>query len=111
MEPLDETAARAFDELREAMLAVLDGAVLEAGDLIVVDNRTAVHGRTAFRPRYDGQDRWLRRCFAVADLRPSRAVRTPGSQVCAPLKRAVTADRRAVAPAAGEPAAGSRPPG
>ncbi|WP_238782859.1 TauD/TfdA family dioxygenase [Streptomyces monomycini] len=88
MEPLDATAARAFDELREAMLAVLDGAVLEAGDLIVVDNRAAVHGRTAFRPRYDGQDRWLRRCFAVADLRPSRAVRPPGSQVCAPLKPA-----------------------
>ncbi|MEU7150198.1 TauD/TfdA family dioxygenase [Streptomyces sp. NPDC045456] len=86
MEPLDETAERAFGELRDAMLAVLDGAVLEAGDLIVVDNRTAVHGRTAFRPRYDGQDRWLRRCFAVADLRPSRAARAPGSQVCAPLK-------------------------
>ncbi|MEU2792831.1 TauD/TfdA family dioxygenase [Streptomyces sp. NPDC007100] len=88
MEPLDETAARAFDELREAMLAVLVGTVLEAGDLIVVDNRAAVHGRTAFRPRYDGRDRWLRRCFAVADLRPSRAVRAPGSQVCAPLRPA-----------------------
>ncbi|MFF9090316.1 TauD/TfdA family dioxygenase [Streptomyces sp. NPDC014991] len=88
MEPLDETAARAFDELREAMLAVLVGTVLEAGDLIVVDNRAAVHGRTDFRPRYDGRDRWLRRCFAVADLRPSRAVRAPGSQVCAPLRPA-----------------------
>lgn len=86
MEPLDDTAARAFDELREAMLAVLVGTVLEAGDLVVVDNRAAVHGRTDFRPRYDGRDRWLRRCFAVADLRPSRGVRAPGSQVCAPLR-------------------------
>ncbi|GHH88870.1 L-asparagine oxygenase [Streptomyces sulfonofaciens] len=88
MEPMDETAARAFDELREAMLAVLVGTVLEAGDLIVVDNRAAVHGRTDFRPRYDGRDRWLRRCFAVADLRLSRGVRAPGSQVCAPLRPA-----------------------
>ncbi|MEU7260977.1 TauD/TfdA family dioxygenase [Streptomyces rimosus] len=85
MDPLDETAARAFDELREAMLAVLAGTVLEAGELIIVDNRAAVHGRTAFRPRYDGQDRWLRRCFTVAGLRPSRATRAAGSQVCAPL--------------------------
>ncbi|MER7651238.1 MULTISPECIES: TauD/TfdA family dioxygenase [Streptomyces] len=85
MEPLDETAARAFDELREATLAVFAGTALEAGDLIIVDNRAAVHGRTAFRPRYDGQGRWLRRCFAVADLRPSRAIRAAGSQVCAPL--------------------------
>ncbi|CAL9334998.1 TauD/TfdA family dioxygenase [Streptomyces sp. enrichment culture] len=85
MEADDETAARALDELRDAMLAVLVGTVLDAGDLIVVDNRAAVHGRTGFRPRYDGQDRWLRRCFAVADLRRSRGLRTSGSHVCAPL--------------------------
>ncbi|MFI0773341.1 TauD/TfdA family dioxygenase [Streptomyces sp. NPDC021212] len=86
MEPLDEAAGRAFGELHDAMCAVLVGTVLEAGDLIVVDNRTAVHGRTGFRPRYDGHDRWLRRCFAVADLRRSRGVRAAGSQVCAPLR-------------------------
>ncbi|MEU1799427.1 TauD/TfdA family dioxygenase [Streptomyces sp. NPDC019937] len=88
MEPLDEAAARAFGELHDAMCAVLVGTVLEAGDLIVIDNRAAVHGRTAFTPRYDGHDRWLRRCFAVADLRRSRGVRAVGSQVCVPLRPA-----------------------
>jgi len=39
---------------------------------VIVDNRVTVHGRTAFRPRYDGADRWLQRTFAVADLRRSR---------------------------------------
>ncbi|WP_159043340.1 TauD/TfdA family dioxygenase [Streptomyces sp. NBRC 110028] len=86
MEPLDDAAARAFGELHDAMCAVLVGTVLEAGDLIVIDNRSAVHGRTGFTPRYDGHDRWLRRCFAVADLRRSRGVRVAGSQVCAPLR-------------------------
>ncbi|RSO49616.1 hypothetical protein DMH15_02780 [Streptomyces sp. WAC 06725] len=55
MEPLDESAARAFGELREATLAALASTVLEAGDLIIVDNRAAVHGRTAFRPATTGR--------------------------------------------------------
>lgn len=45
---------------------------LTPGDLAIVDNRVTVHGRTAFRPRYDGADRWLQRTFATADLRRSR---------------------------------------
>ncbi|MFF4486639.1 TauD/TfdA family dioxygenase [Streptomyces sp. NPDC001544] len=85
MEADGEGAARALDELRHAMIAVMVGTVLDAGDLIVVDNRAAVHGRTDFQPRYDGQDRWLRRCFGVLDLRLSRGLRAAGSHVCEPL--------------------------
>jgi L-asparagine oxygenase len=33
----------------------------------VVDNDLAVHGRTPFKPRFDGTDRWLQRTFVVAD--------------------------------------------
>jgi len=85
MRPLDDAATWAFDELRAAFRGRLAGAVLRPGDLLVVDNRSAVHGRTSFRPRYDGEDRWLRRCFAIADLRRSQRARAAGSQVCAPL--------------------------
>ncbi|MFI6849650.1 TauD/TfdA family dioxygenase [Kitasatospora sp. NPDC050467] len=42
------------------------------GDLAIVDNHVTLHGRTAFQPRYDGQDRWLQRTFVLADLRRSR---------------------------------------
>ncbi|MBZ6107591.1 MULTISPECIES: TauD/TfdA family dioxygenase [Streptomyces] len=63
-------AERALDRLEQAMRRSLKGIVLRPGDLVVVDNRRAVHGRTGFTPRYDGQDRWLRRSFAVSDLRP-----------------------------------------
>nr|WP_052477686.1 TauD/TfdA family dioxygenase [Kibdelosporangium sp. MJ126-NF4]CEL13323.1 putative oxygenase (putative secreted protein) [Kibdelosporangium sp. MJ126-NF4]CTQ99014.1 FIG01124451: hypothetical protein [Kibdelosporangium sp. MJ126-NF4] len=31
------------------------------GDILVIDNDVAVHGRSAFTPRYDGTDRWLKR--------------------------------------------------
>ncbi|MFC9294744.1 clavaminate synthase [Streptomyces sp. NPDC057011] len=86
MEPLDEDARAALEELKSAFLATLRGGVLEAGDLLVVDNRTAIHGRSEFAARFDGTDRWLRRCFAVTDIRRSRAVRPPGSRVCASLR-------------------------
>lgn len=50
--------------------------VLDAGDLLVIDNHVAVHGRSPFTPRFDGTDRWLQRSFVVADLAPSAADRT-----------------------------------
>jgi L-asparagine oxygenase len=64
-------------ELATAFEAVRRTIVLAPGDLAFVDNRLAVHGRTAFRARYDGRDRWLQRMFVQRDLRRSRAVR-PG---------------------------------
>lgn len=36
-------------------------ACLMAGDVIVIDNRAAVHARSAFEPRFDETDRWLLR--------------------------------------------------
>ncbi|WP_405427869.1 hypothetical protein [Streptomyces erythrochromogenes] len=86
MEPLGEDARAALGELKSAFLATLRGGVLETGDLLVVDNRTAIHGRSEFAARFDGTDRWLRRCFAVTDIRRSRAVRPPGSRVCDSLR-------------------------
>ena len=41
---------------------------LEPGDILVIDNNRVVHGRSAFRPRFDGYDRFLIRCFGMLDL-------------------------------------------
>ncbi|MFD4024071.1 clavaminate synthase family protein [Streptomyces sp. NPDC058576] len=70
-------ARQALVELEAAINATAHTVWLTPGDLAIVDNRVTTHGRTAFRPRYDGCDRWLLRTFAVADLRRSRSHR-PG---------------------------------
>jgi L-asparagine oxygenase len=85
MEAITPEGADALAALRCSMLDTLVGAVLEPGDMLIVDNRKAVHGRTDFRPRYDSQDRWLRRCFAVTDIRASDWARPPASRVHQPL--------------------------
>ncbi|MGW0808330.1 TauD/TfdA family dioxygenase [Nonomuraea sp. NPDC002799] len=76
-EPLTARGARALEELGRLFDELATTAVLRPGDLAIVDNRVAVHGRSAFRPRYDGADRWLQRTFVVADFRRSRLER-PG---------------------------------
>lgn len=69
---LTERGRAALAELGRAFESVTGVTRLDAGDLAIVDNRVTVHGRTAFRPRYDGADRWLQRTFVAANLRRSR---------------------------------------
>jgi hypothetical protein len=72
----DPEADASLAALRRAVKERATGVVLDAGDLLVVDNTVAVHGRTPFVPRYDGTDRWLQRTFVVADLAPSLGERS-----------------------------------
>ncbi|MFD7659083.1 TauD/TfdA family dioxygenase [Actinosynnema sp. NPDC059797] len=55
----------ALVRLAEALEEVCHDVLLEPGDCVIVDNTVAAHGRSAFVPRYDGQDRWLRRFYSV----------------------------------------------
>ena len=48
---------------------------LKSGEIILVDNRRAVHGRSPFMPKYDGNDRFLIRCFATFDYDKSKYAR------------------------------------
>ncbi|HEY4457233.1 MAG TPA: TauD/TfdA family dioxygenase [Pseudonocardiaceae bacterium] len=66
--PLDGTAAAVFRRLCAAIADRLTDVVLRPGDVLVVDNQRAVHGRRSFRPSYDGTDRWLRKMTAVRDV-------------------------------------------
>ncbi|KAA8888610.1 L-asparagine oxygenase [Nocardia colli] len=70
--PLTARAEAALTEFGQACNTVAHITRLAPGDLVIVDNRVTVHGRTAFTPRYDGADRWVQRTFAIADLRRSR---------------------------------------
>jgi L-asparagine oxygenase len=55
--------------------------VLEPGDIIIIDNRHAVHGRSPFTPRYDGNDRYLIRSFATFDYNKSMYARPNGGRI------------------------------
>jgi hypothetical protein len=75
MHGIDAEAEAALRALAAATAAHHTSVVLERGDLLVVDNHVAVHGRSPFTPRFDGTDRWLQRAFVVADLAASAAER------------------------------------
>lgn len=61
-------AAAVLESLHRAVRLATRRVVLESGDLLVIDNDRAVHGRTPFTPRYDGTDRWLKRALVVTSL-------------------------------------------
>jgi len=68
-------AQKAFEALCKALDARITDIALEPGDVCFIDNRKAVHGRRAFKARYDGHDRWFKRTNITRDLRKSRASR------------------------------------
>lgn len=80
-EPLNPSAMKAMKELREAFIKTMLNFQLRVGDMAIVDNRVAVHGRTSFVPRYDGTDRWLHRVYGHLDSRRSRVDRKYGGFV------------------------------
>jgi Fe(II)/alpha-ketoglutarate-dependent arginine beta-hydroxylase len=68
-------AYEALQALIEQIDSRLQDLVLEPGDVCLIDNFKAVHGRKPFKARYDGEDRWLKRINVTRDLRKSRASR------------------------------------
>lgn len=58
----------------EALTATAVRIELGPGDALVIDNRRAVHGRTAFRPAFDGRDRWIQRVLLRRHLPAGRRV-------------------------------------
>ena len=64
------------EEALEELMAELERTQIEVavmpGDMLIVDNHVAVHGRRAFQPRFDGTDRWLKKLTVSRNLRRSR---------------------------------------
>ncbi|MCU0565785.1 MAG: TauD/TfdA family dioxygenase [Oculatellaceae cyanobacterium Prado106] len=81
MTALTPEAEAALNSLKGAIASVYRGIKLDIGDLLCIDNRRTVHGRSSFTPRYDGFDRWLQRSFVVRDLGSSAQDRHPGERI------------------------------
>jgi len=75
----DKEAQQALDSFIRLIDQVLGSVVLQPGDCCFIDNCRTVHGRKAFKARYDGTDRWLKRICVTRDLRKSRSARSSSS--------------------------------
>jgi hypothetical protein len=62
----DPVFLRAYEKLGRQLDRSSSVVPLEQGDLLIVDNDAAVHGRGSFHARYDGTDRWLKRVLVRA---------------------------------------------
>jgi L-asparagine oxygenase len=67
-----EEAQSALSAVRDAISKTTKEVALKTGDVMVIDNRVAVHGRKPFQPRYDGTDRWVKRILTVDKLPPKK---------------------------------------
>lgn len=71
----------AYGRLKETARRLAVGVWLDAGDLLIVNNSRAAHGRTAYTAVFDGSDRWVQRVYAKRELvgcpgePPSRVLR------------------------------------
>ena len=65
---LTEEANQAITALKKIIDKHQKGVVLEPGNLLIVDNLRALHGRTIFKAYFDGQDRWLQRLYVSRNL-------------------------------------------
>lgn len=75
----DQEAQQALEGFITSVDEVLASVVLQPGDCCFIDNCRTVHGRKAFKARYDGTDRWLKRICVTRDLRKSRSARSSSS--------------------------------
>ena len=75
VDPAYMSVAGDDESVREAVLGFcraiddhVKDVVLEPGDLLILDNHRAVHGRRPFKPTYSGRDRWLKRVNVARDF-------------------------------------------
>lgn len=70
MRGTDDESNAALEEFGDALFDSVQSIALRKNQLLVIDNRNTVHGRSTFQPRYDGTDRWLKRVLVVEKLPP-----------------------------------------
>ena len=54
---------------------------LQPGEILFIDNRHVVHGRSPFQPKFDGKDRFIVRTFVVVDYEKSSKARPNNERI------------------------------
>lgn len=68
MTSITDAGKNALRQLSETIDKVKTTIYLKTGEVLVLNNRVAVHGRTPFKARYDGTDRWIKRAMVSTKL-------------------------------------------
>jgi L-asparagine oxygenase len=63
MNGITEEADNLKKEIIKIYLDQRKSYVLKQGDILILDNRRVVHGRSPFQPKFDGNDRFILRSF------------------------------------------------
>jgi L-asparagine oxygenase len=66
---LDEPGSSAITALKLALDAAKQPVVLNAGDVLFLDNYVIAHGRDSYIPANPGRGRWLKRIYVTANHR------------------------------------------
>lgn len=78
MRGISDEAEAMRTTVQQQYLAGRIGLSLAPGEMLLIDNRRAMHGRSDFAARYDGTDRFVSRSFVTADPARTRHAR-PGN--------------------------------
>jgi len=79
MEGVTEEADKMIEKIVDIYYKERIAYNLKPGEIIIIDNNRAVHGRSSFFPKYDGYDRFLIRCFGTFDYEKSSYARGNGT--------------------------------
>ena len=80
MEGVTEEADKMIEKIVDIYYKERIAYNLKPGEIIIIDNNRAVHGRSSFFPKYDGYDRFLIRCFGTFDYEKSSYARGNGTR-------------------------------
>jgi L-asparagine oxygenase len=61
MSSTDKGGQYLLDKISDLVDNLKIAVFLRSGQMAVISNWNTIHGRTSFKPRYDGTDRWLKR--------------------------------------------------
>ena len=69
MHGITADAQKLLEKVVQTYIENRDAHNLQPGDLLMLDNLRAMHGRSPYTPRFDGKDRFIARGFVVRDRR------------------------------------------
>jgi L-asparagine oxygenase len=80
MHGVDDEAQDVLNRVVDVYLRERGAYALAEGDIAILDNLRTAHGRSPFRARFDGTDRFVVRSFVTRDLNRSRHAREGDSR-------------------------------